>query len=176
MKVFGLNNAQILQMNAEDLQFADNSFDFVWSWGVIHHSANPQQILKEIRRVLKPGGSFKAMVYYRSFWSYYAFGILAGIGRGYFFKGNSLHETVQKITDGAIARYYSCDEWRKELEKAGLMPEKMRILGMKSAILPIPGSRFKYKVLSLVPNAFSRFLTNTLRMGSFIVSSARKPD
>ena len=175
MKTFGLEKANILQMNAEDLQFADNSFDFVWSWGVIHHSANPRQILKEINRILKPGGKFKAMVYYRSFWSYYTFGLLAGVGKGYFFQGNSLHESVQKITDGAIARYYSPKEWKSELETAGLQVEDIRILGMKSSILPIPGSRLKYKMLDLVPNGFSRFLTNTLRMGSFIVSEATKP-
>ncbi|HEY8560618.1 MAG TPA: methyltransferase domain-containing protein [Pyrinomonadaceae bacterium] len=174
MRVFDLDDARILQMNAEDLQFADDSFDFVWSWGVIHHSANPRRILKEIERVLKPGGVFKAMVYYRSFWSYYAFGLLAGLGKGYFFKGNSFHESVQKITDGAIARYYSPAEWRRELETAGLRAQNIRILGMKSSILPIPGSRFKYKMLDLVPNAFSRLLTNHLRMGSFIVSEATK--
>jgi len=114
------------------------------------------------------------MVYYRSFWSYYAFGILAGIGRGYFFKGNSLHESVQKITDGAIGRYYSIDEWRKEQEDLGLKVEDIWVVGMKSAILPIPGSRFKYKLLDLVPNPVSRFMTNNLRMGSFVVSVAKK--
>lgn len=174
MKAFGLDKAKILQMNAEDLKFEDNSFDFIWSWGVIHHSANPRQILKEINRVLKPGGMFKAMVYYRSFWSYYAFGLLAGIGRGYFFKGNSFHESVQKITDGAIARYYSKAEWQKELETAGLKFENIRIFGAKSAILPIPGSRLKYKLLDFIPNPISRFMTNNLRMGSFIVSTAGK--
>jgi SAM-dependent methyltransferase len=174
MKVFGLDKAKILQMNAEDLQFEANSFDFVWSWGVIHHSANPRRILQEINRVLKPGGTFKAMVYYRSFWSYYAFGLLAGIGKGYFFKGNSFHESVQKITDGAIARYYAPQEWRGELETAGLKVENLRILGMKSSILPVPGSRLKYKMLDLVPNGLSRLMTNNLRMGSFIVSEAKK--
>lgn len=175
MKTFGLSRANILQMNAEELKFADDSFDFVWSWGVIHHSANPRKILSEIHRVLKPGGAFKGMVYYRSFWSYYAFGLLAGIGRGLFFKGNSFHETVQNITDGAIARYYSPSEWRKELEDAQLKVETIRILGMKSAILPIPGSRLKYSLLDKVPSSLSRLMTNNLRMGSFIVSHATKP-
>jgi ubiquinone/menaquinone biosynthesis C-methylase UbiE len=174
MKIFGMVNAEILQMNAEDLKFDDDSFDFIWSWGVIHHSANPRQILKEINRVLKPGGTFKAMVYYRSFWSYYTFGLLAGVFKGYFFKGVSLHETVQKITDGAIARYYSRSEWQKELEAANLKVEDIKILGMKSAILPIPGSRLKYKLLDFVPNSVSRFMTNNLRMGSFVVSTASK--
>jgi hypothetical protein len=114
------------------------------------------------------------MVYYRSYWSYYTFGMLAGIFKGLFFKGNSLHETVQKITDGAIARYYTPAEWQKELETAGMAFENVRILGMKSAILPIPGSRLKYKILDLIPNSISRFMTNNLQMGSFIVSTATK--
>lgn len=176
MRLFGRDNAKIIRMNAEELEFADNSFDFIWSWGVIHHSANPRAILSEIARVLKPSGTFKAMVYYRSFWSYYAFGLLAGLGKGYFFKDDSLHEAVQKITDGAIARYYTPTEWRNELEAAGLSVDETRILGSKSAILPIPGSRFKYKLLNLVPSPLSRFLTNYLRMGSFLVSTSHKPE
>ena len=176
MRLFGRDNAKIIRMNAEELEFADNSFDFVWSWGVIHHSANPCAILSEIARVLKPGGTFTAMVYYRSFWSYYAFGLLAGICKGYFFKGDSLHEAVQKITDGAIARYYTASEWCGELKNAGLAIDRVQTLGMKSAVLPIPGSRVKYKLLNLVPSTLTRFLTNDLRMGSFLVSAARKPE
>lgn len=174
MKAFDITSAEIKQMNAEKLEFDDSTFDFVWSWGVIHHSANPRNILKEIHRVLKPGGTFKAMVYYRSFWSYYTFGLLAGVGKGLFFKGNSLHETVQKITDGAIARYYSEAEWQQELEDAGLTVDDINVLGMKSAILPIPGSKLKYTILDKVPSSFSRFLTNDLRMGSFLVSTVHK--
>lgn len=174
LKIFGLDKAKIIQMNAEEMNFEDNSFDLVWSWGVVHASANPRLILKHIHRILKPGGEFRSMVYYRSFWSYYTFGLLAGIGRGYFFKGNSLHESVQKITDGAIGRYYSIDEWRKEQEDLNLKVEDIWVVGMKSAILPIPGSRLKYKLLDLVPNSISRFMTNKLRMGSFVVSTSTK--
>jgi hypothetical protein len=60
------------------------------------------------------------------------------------------------------------------LASAGLKCEEMRILGLKSAILPIPGSRLKYAILEAVPDRVSRFMTNNLRMGSFIVSTARK--
>jgi 2-polyprenyl-3-methyl-5-hydroxy-6-metoxy-1,4-benzoquinol methylase len=172
MKVFGLDNARIIQMNAEELEFEDNSFDFVWSWGVVHHSANTQQILNEINRVLKPGGTFKSMVYYRSFWSYYVFGVLSGIFHGHFFHGDTLHEAVQKTTDGAIARYYSASEWQKELTNAGLILDEIVIMGMKSSILPIPGSSFKYKLLDLIPDKFSRYFTNNLEMGSFLTSTA----
>jgi len=49
--------------DAEALKFPDNTFDMVWSWGVIHHSPNTERAADEIVRVLKPGGEFKVMVY-----------------------------------------------------------------------------------------------------------------
>ena len=30
------------------MEFKDSYFDFVWSWGVIHHSANTNKIINEI--------------------------------------------------------------------------------------------------------------------------------
>ena len=44
--------------DAENLEFSDNSFDFIYSWGVIHHSPDTQKAVDEIYRVLKPGGRF----------------------------------------------------------------------------------------------------------------------
>lgn len=51
--------------NAERLPFADNSFEVVYSWGVIHHSPQTPQAASEILRVLKPGGRFAVMIYHR---------------------------------------------------------------------------------------------------------------
>ena len=63
LNCFGID-ATVKQMDAEHLEFPDESFDFVWSWGVIHHSADTRQILSEIQRVLKPGGRCVTMVYH----------------------------------------------------------------------------------------------------------------
>jgi ubiquinone/menaquinone biosynthesis C-methylase UbiE len=52
-------------MDAEQLPFPDSFFDVVYSWGVIHHSAHPDRIVHEIRRVLKPSGFFLGMLYGR---------------------------------------------------------------------------------------------------------------
>lgn len=57
--------SKLNHINAEEIPYEDNYFDLVYSWGVIHHSENPQKILDEIRRILKPGGVFVGMMYKR---------------------------------------------------------------------------------------------------------------
>ena len=52
--------------DAEELPFGDCSFDHVYSFGVIHHTAQPERIVAEIRRVLEPGGTVTVMLYNRS--------------------------------------------------------------------------------------------------------------
>jgi SAM-dependent methyltransferase len=98
---------QIRQMDAEDMDFSDDSFDFIWSWGVIHHSANTLRVLHEMRRVLRPGGRCVVMIYYKSWWSFYVCGFLRGIFQRQFIKYGSLHRVMQGATDGAIARHYN---------------------------------------------------------------------
>jgi ubiquinone/menaquinone biosynthesis C-methylase UbiE len=49
--------------DAESLPFEDNSFDLVYSNGVIHHTPNTANAVSEIYRVLRPGGRVIVMVY-----------------------------------------------------------------------------------------------------------------
>ncbi len=53
--------------DAENLTFASDTFDVVYSWGVLHHSPNTPKAIQEVHRVLKPGGVARIMVY--SKWS-----------------------------------------------------------------------------------------------------------
>jgi ubiquinone/menaquinone biosynthesis C-methylase UbiE len=173
MELMGLKNANIWQMNAEQLKFPDNEFDFVWSWGVIHHSANTRQILSEIFRVMKPGGEFRGMVYNRGYWNYYVNGFLGGLFKGQLGKG--IHRVVQNNTDGAIARFYGTDEWRRELEQKGFIVSRVFTMGLKAEILPLPGGRVKCFLLKLMPDRLSYWLTHQGGMGSFLVFLASKP-
>ncbi len=51
--------------DAERLPFDDDSFDLVYSWGVIHHSPETDAAAREILRVLRPGGRFAVMIYHK---------------------------------------------------------------------------------------------------------------
>jgi ubiquinone/menaquinone biosynthesis C-methylase UbiE/glycosyltransferase involved in cell wall biosynthesis len=58
----GLKGEFVLH-DAETLPFDDNTFDVVYSNGVIHHTPNTRTVVREMRRVLKPGGKAIVMVY-----------------------------------------------------------------------------------------------------------------
>jgi SAM-dependent methyltransferase len=51
--------------DAEQLPFKTDSFDLVYSWGVLHHTPNTEQAIKEVYRVTKPGGEICIMLYNR---------------------------------------------------------------------------------------------------------------
>lgn len=68
VKEMQLNNIQTVQLKlAEELPFADSSFDVVTLLAVLEHIEHEKPILKEIRRVLKPGG--KLILTVPSVWS-----------------------------------------------------------------------------------------------------------
>jgi len=47
---------KLQQMNAADLQFEDESFDFVFSYDAFEHVSSPDDVLREALRVVKKGG------------------------------------------------------------------------------------------------------------------------
>lgn len=66
---YGLNPDFIKNSAGESMPFEDNVFDVVYSTNVLEHVDNPQAVLKESIRVLKPGGILQFVVpNYGSFW------------------------------------------------------------------------------------------------------------
>jgi ubiquinone/menaquinone biosynthesis C-methylase UbiE len=56
--------------DAERLDFPDNSFDLIYSHGVLHHTPDTQAAVREIHRVLRPGGRAIVMLYHRDSYNY----------------------------------------------------------------------------------------------------------
>ena len=163
-------DATVLEADAESLPFADASFDFVWSWGVIHHSRDTDRVVAEIARVLRPGGRLALMVYHRNsitFWFNYFFvrGVL---------QGGLRHETPDALanrwSDGVIARHYT----RESLGRA-LAPyfddTRTTVMGQIGEAVPLPAS-LRARVAPIVPLELRRRVLR--RFGWFLFATARR--
>jgi SAM-dependent methyltransferase len=60
--------ADVQVADAEVLPFADASFDFTYSWGVLHHTPDTVRAVREAIRVTRPGGEVCVMLYARRSW------------------------------------------------------------------------------------------------------------
>lgn len=94
--------ARIVQADATRLPFRDNTFDCVYSFGVLHHIPAIEKALAEIKRVLKPGGQVMVMLYHKDSLLYgYSIAYLRGIEGGLLGKYSM---------DEILARYSQCKE------------------------------------------------------------------
>ncbi len=129
--------ANVIQQDAEKLSFEDESFDYVWSWGVIHHSSSTGRIVRQISRVLTPEGECSIMVYNRdsaSAWrSFIKYNVLM-LG---FFRGRSTDEALNLGTDGFHARHYTTDQL-EDIFKAFFSEAESYICGQVPDALPLP--------------------------------------
>lgn len=102
--------ADLRKGDAEALPFENDTFDFVYSWGVIHHTPNTPKAAQEILRVLRPGGKFCVMIYNRH-------SVLAVQAWLYFaaFRGNprrSLSDVLASHVESPGTKAYTQDEAR----------------------------------------------------------------
>lgn len=171
----GLRGTVVLG-DGERLPLPDNSFDLVWSWGVIHHSAATEQIIQEILRVLKPGGEVKVMVYHRhAIRNWITAGLNRGILRGEFLR-KRYDDILREVTDGFIARHLT----RKEF--AAMFPGFENIsteLTDYANLSYLPGNVQvnRYLVGRLIPRKWKLAFDNWLisNYGWFLYLEAQKP-
>jgi ubiquinone/menaquinone biosynthesis C-methylase UbiE len=109
LALYGLTS-QLERVDAESLPYPDNSFDIVYSWGVIHHSEHPQRIVDEIHRVLRPGGKFIGMMYQRRSLVTYKLWVRNALLRGK--PGRSLADVLARHMESDETKGYQPDELR----------------------------------------------------------------
>jgi ubiquinone/menaquinone biosynthesis C-methylase UbiE len=66
IEVYGLPKPEDLQVaDAEHLPFQSDTFDLGYSFGVLHHTPDTEKAVRELVRVIRPGGELKIMLYNR---------------------------------------------------------------------------------------------------------------
>ena len=98
LKVNGLKSEWLEVGDAENLPFEENTFDFVYSFGVLHHTPNIAKAIQEVHRVLKPDSKCVIMLYSRGWKHYLKRVLLQGVIKGNLFK-YGYDETINKTTE-----------------------------------------------------------------------------
>jgi ubiquinone/menaquinone biosynthesis C-methylase UbiE len=134
----GLDGA-VVEGDAERLPFADGSFDRVSSNGVLHHTPDIAAALCEIRRVLRPGGEARIIVYNRASLHYWLDQVLlSGIVKRRLFAEGSMEGVmsagVEHSTVGArpLVRVYAPRRLRRLLSDAGFADVGTKVRGFNA--------------------------------------------
>src|SRR3989344_2652363 len=99
-------------------------YDLIYSFGVIHHSANPEKIVAEIKKYADENTVIKLMIYHRFAWK--VLWILIKFGKGAFWKLDTLIADHSEAAFGSPVTYvYSKSQARKLLKD--FIIEDMRI-------------------------------------------------
>ena len=126
--VFGLEDRiRFCAGNAEQLSafVPPEPYDLIYSFGVIHHTPNPEAVLEQLRQYTRPGTTVKIMVYHRRSWK--VAWILTTEGRGQFWKLQDLVAKNSEAQTGCPVTYtYTRREGRQLLERHGFRVTNVR--------------------------------------------------
>ncbi len=148
LSLYGFTS-DLQRIDAEILPFDDDSFDLVYSWGVIHHAEHPERIIAEIRRVLKPNGMFIGMLYGRHSLVAVKLWVKYGLARGR--PDRTLSDLVARHMESPGTKAYTVREVR------GLFDQFNRVPASK-LLTPYDRLRFPSWFMNLVPERWGWFI------------------
>ena len=167
--------ALLTQANAEALPFPDDSFDLVYSWGVLHHTPDTAKALAEVRRVLRPGGRIRIMVYNKYSWSAWMMWGIHGLLKGKPFK--SPRACVYDNLESPGTKSYSIREADKLVSEAGFSGVHAWTLLGPGDLLTIKASKRYQSLLSRMAFAvYPRWIVRALgnRFGLYLLITAER--
>ncbi|MEM9693174.1 MAG: class I SAM-dependent methyltransferase [Myxococcota bacterium] len=162
--------ANLICGDAETMPFDSKSFDFVWSWGVIHHSARTARIVRQIARVLADDGQTRVMVSNRE-------GMPAKITwlKDYILRGQFVSRTFDEVlwqqSDGFSARFYPREQFA-DLFRGFFETVSVDVYGQDVDIVPLP-RKLRERVVRFIPD--QRLAKAQSWWGAFLFLTADNP-
>ena len=171
-RIFGLNS-ELSVADAENLPFADESFDIVYSWGVIHHSPDVPKAVNEIFRVLQLNGEARIMIYHSRSIVGYMLWLRYALFRLKPFL--TLRDIYDKYLESPGTKAYSVEEARQMFSQFTNV-EITTILTHADLLTSEAGQRHRGKFLVLAKKIFPRAIIKRFlpRHGLFMMIKATK--
>ncbi|MFN8376379.1 MAG: methyltransferase domain-containing protein [Anaerolineae bacterium] len=168
---------KVMLGDAENLMFPSETFDIVFSNGVLHHTPNIQKAFEETFRVLKPGGEFWVIVYHRDsifywwstvLWRHLLYG---GIRKRSIQRALSQVETMNN--DAApLVNVYSRGQLYHLLAATGFDVREIRVRKLAKSDMAMPRRIFRW-LDKHVPQSWYDKVGEYF--GWYVMGKARKP-
>lgn len=163
-------SADVRQADAENLPFEANTFDIVYSNGVLHVPPNPRRAIAEAHRVLKPGGTFVGLIYNVHSWVGFMLWAVHCLGKGRPWK--SPRWAIYHYLESPGTNAYTVEE-AQQLFSAFSNVRVRTQLGHGDLLLMRPGEKYKHSPIYLImwklwPRWLIRRLGNRFGMAMII--------
>ena len=162
--------------DAENLPFTDNNFDLVYSWGVLHHSPDTLRAFQEAFRVLKPGGTLKAMIYHVPSWSGLMLYLQHAFIRGRF--KATMKDVMFLHLESPGTKAYTTEEAEKFLSNIGFSEIKLTTKLAPGDLLTMkPSAKYQSPFFKFIWRVYPRWIVRLIgdRYGSNLMITAIKP-
>ncbi len=172
LAVFGLSS-RLMVGDAERLDYPDESFDHVYSWGVLHHSPDTPNAVSEVWRVLKRGGGANVMIYHK--WSLVGFMLWIRYALLGLQPWLSLRDIYARHLESPGTKAYSISEARRLF--AAFSEVSIRsVLTHGDLLESMAGQRHEGRCFQLARKIWPRALIKRFfpRLGLFMLIEARK--
>jgi len=172
--VYGLK-AKFYLGNAEELSsfLPIEKYDLIYSFGVIHHTPNPEKVFEEIKKYCHPETEIRIMLY--SKWSFKVFWIILKYGKGKFWKSKELIKNYSEAQTGCpVTYYYSFKDIKRLLKDFNILEIK------KDHIFPYKIDKYinyeyeKVWYFRLMPNFIFKWLEKHFGWHTLIVAKLKK--
>lgn len=172
LKIYHLT-PEVRVADAEALPLGDDSFDLIYSWGVLHHSPNTPEAVGEVFRVLRPGGVARIMIYHKYSLIGYMLWIRYGLLTGRLFK--SLDEVYFHHLESPGTKAYTKQEARKMFSRFSQVDMRIQ-LSFGDLLQGSVGQRHQGFLLTLARNIWPRALLKRVfkNHGLMLLIEARK--
>ena len=172
LKVYGLKS-DVRVGDAEKLPFADDSFDLIYSWGVLHHSPDTPRAIREVHRVLRPGGRARIMIYHRYSLTGYMLWLRYGLMTGHPFR--PLNDIYARYLESPGTKAYTTAEARAMFADFGQSDVRIQ-LNFGDLLEGSVGQRHQGALLSIAKKLWPRWLLLRLfkNHGLYLLIEARK--